>query len=493
MQRMKAPEKFGECLQRLLDQEGMSASEAARLVGFRSRNSIFRILNDETSFDVDSRFLTSLHKAVGESWPESHWEALEDAIYLKKVGLGQMLKDRAFLKSMHEVTAADDYTVESNWYGQFEEISMRALLADVSKGEEIVIVISGSCKRDLAALLIEELGRAGDEGRLKIRQYIDIGEDVMVYSILGALPLLSKVWYNARLVEPESCPPELEALYRLNTISIYQKDSQGQCCWHEMIQIDSKRFVHRFRAGDAYPFAAILERKRFELELLKPIARPDDGAEAFIEYTSQYAALEKDGMILSIKPDVHFNCIASEVLYPAIIDGFRQAGFADGEELTGLISALKQIHDARYHNMFHKRRPTHLVYSIQAMERFMQTGVLTDQFFIQRAYTVEERRTILREMHREAVENPYFNIYFLKEDVPELRSEMTLYEGKGVLLLDAYTGYDLHEDHSEALITLPPFMESFQRFFMEQLLHRYVLPKAESIAVLERLYTDMKV
>ncbi len=489
---MKAPEKFGECLQRLLEAEGMSASEAARLVGFRSRNSIFRILKDETSADVDSRFLTSLHKAVGELWPRSHWDALEDAVYLKKVGLKQLLNDRAFLKSMHEGTAVDDYTVESSWYGQFKEISMRALLADVSKGDEIEIVISGSCKRDLATLLIEVLGKAGDEGRLKIRQYIDIGDDVMVYNILGALPMLSKVWYNARLVEPESCPPELEALYRLNTISIYQKDSQGQRCWHEMIQIDAKRFVHRSRMGDASPFAAILERKRFELELLKPMVRPDDVAEAYVEYTSQYAGLEKDGMILSIKPDVHFNCIASEVLYPAIIDGFRQAGYAAGEELTGLIATLKQIHDGRYENMFRKHRPTHLVYSLPAMERFMKTGVLTDQFFIQRAYTVEERRSILRSLHQEAMENPFFNIHFLREDVPDVRCEMTFYEGKGVLLLDAYTGYDLHEDHSEALITLPVFMESFQKFFMEQLLNRYVMSQAESMAVLERLYTDMK-
>ena len=42
VQRMKHFESFGDCLKRCLKENHLSASEAAKLVGFRSRNSIFR-------------------------------------------------------------------------------------------------------------------------------------------------------------------------------------------------------------------------------------------------------------------------------------------------------------------------------------------------------------------------------------------------------------------------------------------------------------------
>ena len=83
--------------------------------------------------------------------------------------------------------------------------------------------------------------------------------------------------------------------------------------------------------------------------------------------------------------------------------------------------------------------------------------------------------------------HPNFDIRFQRCDLPEIRSEMTLYDGRGVLLLDGYTSYDLHDDHSEALITLPAFMQSFQRFYTEVLMKKLVMTREESLCELERL------
>ena len=62
---MHRHETFGECLKRCLQQENLSASEAARLVGFRSRNSIFRILAGDTGSDVNLRFMQRLNEVLG--------------------------------------------------------------------------------------------------------------------------------------------------------------------------------------------------------------------------------------------------------------------------------------------------------------------------------------------------------------------------------------------------------------------------------------------
>ena len=117
----------------------------------------------------------------------------------------------------------------------------------------------------------------------------------------------------------------------------------------------------------------------------------------------------------------------------------------------------------------------------------MHTGVLSDHFFVQRAYTVEERRRIIQVLLDAMRKQPYFHVHFLKEGGPPLRYELSFFDGKGVLLMDAYTGYELAADHSEALITLPAFMEGFRQFYVEELLTHHVMTRTETLRTLERL------
>lgn len=481
-------ESFGECLQRLLAAQGMSASEAARLVGFRSRNSIFRILNGDTSRDVDARFLTALRQAVGDDWPGGHWAALEEALSIKRLGLERFLSDQSFRRAMFESSEGRSFEAETaSEEGEMVRLPLKTLLEKLCQGKNVSVVICGCIDRSLATLLAACCSEAGESGRLTVRHYIDSEGSAAVHNIMAMLPLMSKVWYNARLVEEKHCPEEIAAMYRTNVINLRVVGEDDCVTCHQLVQYDRSLFIHVAVGGLENGLMRVLDRCRFQLEPLKPLVRPGDGVMDFVSYTAQYEQLERDGMILSVKPDIHFNLIPAELLYQAIVEGFEQTGMVSGEGLTELIGALQTIHEARVSNMREKRRPTHIVYSLPTMERFMQTGVQTDHFFIQRAYTVTERRGIIGHLLTLLREDPFFNVYFLREELPELRYEMTFYEGKGVLMLDAYTGYDLHDDHSEALITLPQFMHSFQQFFMEELLGSMTMSRAESVAVLERL------
>ncbi len=483
---MNGYESFGQCLQRILREESLSASEAARLVGFRSRNSIFRILGGETSVEVDQRFLAALRQAIGAVWPPRHWEALETALTIKRVGLQAYLCEKAFCEALHGRPASGHYVVEEAERNDADQ-PMEDLLKELCADGEISVVMCGCCESGLSTLLAAALNDAGSSGRLNVRHYIDVTEPALVSSILGVMPLLSKPWYNARLMDEAHCPPEMAAIYRLNIISIAGVDRGGRRFCHQLLQCDANRFVRVVTEGVGLQLMNVMDRYRFQLELLKPMKSPTDDISAFAEYTSQFAKLESEGMILSVKPDVHFNLVPSDILWQPIMDGFQESGLAVGEELTKLMEMLKTIQDTRVDNMYGKRRPTHLVYSLPAMEQFMRTGVQTDHFFLQRPYTLEERRRILRLMLQQMQENPFFNVHFLRPEIPELLSEVTFYEGKGVLLLDAFASYDLQTTHSEALITLPGFMQSFQKYFMGVLLNEKVLPRAESFAAMERL------
>lgn len=478
---------FAGCLQRVLDEQGMSASEAARLVGFRSRNSLFRILSGTTGVDVDARFLQALKQAVGPEWPEKHWRDLETALEIKRIGLEQYLSDQAFCQGIYGAAPDRQYTVETQHGDTVAEQPLDGLLRELCREGRITVVIGGCCERSLTSVLSDCFSAAGSEGRLTVRQYIDSSEHRLVPHIMGVFPLMSKVWYNARLVDDQHCPAEMAAIYRLNIICMMVQKPDGECEFHQLLQCDKDRFVQIWGNSGPNRLVNVLDRHRFQLDLLKPLSVAGDVPEAFVHYTEQYAQLEHDCMILSIKPDVHFNLIPTDLLYQAILEGFGQAGVASGDALVALLQRLQEIHDGRIANMYGKKRPTHLVYSLPAMEQFMRTGVQSDHFFLQRAYTPEERRQIVRYILRQAEEDPYFNVYFLREDLPEIRCEMTFYEGKGVLMMDADTSYDLMDDHSEALITLPGFLQDFQKFFLDVLLQRLVMGRQESMKHLERL------
>lgn len=475
---------FGKCLRRILKERDLAASEAARLVGFRSRNSLFRILSDETGWKVKASFLKKLRQVVGGQWPESCWRELEEALEIERVGPQQYSSNQAFMRVLNEQEPIRDYRVDHEGTSRSLASMLQDMLAESVRME---MIICGCCDDNLLRLLAQELGGAGDAGKVTIRHYIDVSESCAVDNILGVLPLLTQPWYNARLVAEGACSVQMLALYRVHMIHIFLTRPDGSAAWHQLLRYEPELFVCTSTRSEQYSIRDTLDRCRFDLELLKPKVQLSDGAAMYVDYIDNNRRLEENCVICSIKPDVSIACIPTDILRESIEAGFRDSGIADDAALAALMESLVQIHEQRVKNMFTKRRMTHLVFSVQAMELFMQRGVQTDHFFIQRAYTPAERRDIVRVLYEQMRDNPYFNIYFLRSDMPVPRNEITCYEGKGVLLLDAYTGYDLQMDHSEAVITQPLFMQRFKRFFMDDVLGRRVYSQKETMEILERL------
>ena len=125
-----------------------------------------------------------------------------------------------------------------------------------------------------------------------------------------------------------------------------------------------------------------------------------------------------------------------------------------------------------------------------AMRRFAQTGRTSDHFWMMDAYTPEERVEILQSLLKQQMENPYLHMFFLKQDDVLRDVEIACYEDFGMLLLEADTGYNLDNGHSEALITHQALLRLYRDFFMNVLLRDYVLPKSETIRFLRQLIAE---
>ena len=73
---MKKHERFAVTMRRVLEETGISATELARMVGFKSRNSLFRILNDETSSEAERNFFQTLREKQCLQLSEETWSEL---------------------------------------------------------------------------------------------------------------------------------------------------------------------------------------------------------------------------------------------------------------------------------------------------------------------------------------------------------------------------------------------------------------------------------
>ena len=145
------------------------------------------------------------------------------------------------------------------------------------------------------------------------------------------------------------------------------------------------------------------------------------------------------------------------------------------------------VHVQRFENIFTKRRPTHTILSRRHMECFARSGRQTDHFFALRPYTGKERAAILSHLREQTAKNPFFCIYFLKEDMELPFAEIGLYEGAGALMTKPFTDYNLSGDHAEAIIAQQTFCAQYKAFFVEDLLEGHVTSKDETLRILDDL------
>jgi len=152
-----------------------------------------------------------------------------------------------------------------------------------------------------------------------------------------------------------------------------------------------------------------------------------------------------------------------------------------------IIGELREVHEQRFENICQKSRPTSIIFSSEAMERFARTGMESDHFFALRPYTGEERAQILGHILKQMKENPAFHVYFFKKDFAPPLMEVTLFEGEGTLMTKPFTDYNLADDHAEVLITSDAFCAHYKAFFTGDLLARHVMGPEETETELERL------
>lgn len=469
---------FGTCLAQVLRENGISASEAARRLGYKSRNSMFRLLGGQGSHTIMRACVQKLRDCPEMNVSGEQLERLGVAMEISRLGLEGYLSNQA-MQSM--LQPGSDARKESWQDG--------GLFAALREGRDVRLTMTGCCDRELITALGRALPLRKPGARVCVEHYLFMGGDEVIESVAAIQPLLYASCYMAWCVAPGVFSRELERLYRSNRILARWRDASG--AWHvcDATLVGSRELAVMPLTCGEEPCALeeVLARGRSRMTPLRSEFTLTHTPQDYLTYTRECAELEHGRAIYTIKLDVPISFIHPAILLRSVRDGFPKQNLGQGAELEALIAQLWAIHAQRWENYFTKRRPTHTIFSLPEMERFARTGRQSDHFFAMTPYTPQERAAILRHLREQEANNPGFHVYFFEKGYRPPRSEIGLYEGVGTLMAKPDTHYDLHCDHAEVIVTQTEFCRRYKEYFVHDLLEHHVLPPEQTLTELDRL------
>ena len=487
-ERMVEPvQAFGPCLKGILENRKISASELARMMAYKSRNSIFRILDEAGGHSARQAFCERL---IGEDvlkLSDAERAALEQALEVSRVGRQAFLSNHAMREMLTNTqTHQTEIAVRIDAFAAPEDPTFMRALDEMARCKTAYITITGCCDRAILDALRWWIYQTDVTCEMRVAHIIYTGEEEIVRNISAIQPLLYCDCYRAYCLEPGMFSLEREAMYRQNTIYALMLDANGHWYRQTLMLVDKAVFIPlpRVKSKKNDPMSRYFAQDIRRMALLKAEMPGSGSVESYLEYIQNCRKMEQGRATYTIKLDLSLNCIHPDILLPCVKEEFWAMG---GERAERIKEEFWQTHLARWENVFSKKKESHIIFSGEAMERFAKTGVQSDHFFAIRPYTPQERAKILRNLREQMEENPVFHVYFFKESFEPPRTEICLYEGVGTLMTKPYTNYDLAGDHTETIVTKKEFCERYKEFYTKDLLERHVISREESLALMDRL------
>lgn len=487
---------FGQCLKQLLTKRKLSASALSRMMEQKSRNSIFRVLDDTSGPAAQTAFYESLIASDCLSLTQEEKDALSRSLEVSRVGAAGYRSNQAMHRLLGDVDIRPQtdvpFRVDRSSDGSrttFEE----ALQRMARENRSVRFVMTGCCYRSIFKTIAEAF-TPEQSCKISILHYMYTGGDDIIRFVSAIQPVFYSPDYEGYCIRENEFNNEREQIYRANTLIIHCVRKNGEKASYQVSLIDPRRMLLIDPCNENY--VALLEKMMHEdqprMHRMKAAIALDYIHGDYLAYTEAFRKLERGRAIYDIKLDVPISYIHPDLLLSSVRKGFSEQKFGEEAEREELIGKFYDIHLRRYENFMTKRRATHTIFSSEAMMEFAKTGVQSDHFFAMAPYEKQERIQILAHLRDQHCQNPYFNLYFFKPEYHPPRTEICLYEGKGTMLTKADTDFNLNGSHTETLVSQSEFCQKFKEFFVKDLLASKVLSAEETTAVFDELIEAAK-
>ncbi len=199
--------------------------------------------------------------------------------------------------------------------------------------------------------------------------------------------------------------------------------------------------------------------------------------EGYLSYLADFAALEHNRAIWSIRSNIGASLIPGELMIRASEDRLPPE----------LLARAKPIAVQRTQNTYARRQPVCVVFKHSAVERFLDTGCCFGHFSFMRPFTQEERAEIIDLMLQNMRANPYFHVYFLRDDNAVRDIGITAYADRGLILVPAEGESQPMERYYDGRLPSPAISRQFSEFFTRELLPTACCTEHESCVMMENL------
>ena len=428
-------ERFSQCLHAWMEAEDISTAAVTRLLNYKSKTSILRALRGESNYAAYQRMYDLLSGDLSPAWQERFRAALT----VERIGASR---------------AAVFEALDHQLFNGSEMSSSVAPLPIPPGANSGHLMIFGFSNPGLYGMLDQFLSSGKD---VSVNHYMTADELQNNPDLLtGLIGHISSVRYHALLMPLDSS--EIKSLTW--NVMLYLPVS-GNDVWCLLSGIQKPVWLRMESAIDNMRTLAdrINDLKLTQLYRFDELKNGTD----YIRFTEDAFRIERGRAAVIMKPTPGMQMLPAQ----AVESTFKDYLAENTEPVAAMREKLISIFEKRVNNFYHRNKPTLLYFSMRAMTEFARTGILSDQFFAFRPYTVQERIMCLEALQAFTKrEDVHLNL----RNGPVWPVSFESYTGSGVLLYPSKTSYNsLYSAYRELFLPGEALSELFRQYAEEYL------------------------
>ena len=482
------PLTYGQRLRRIMQDNGLTVSDLCRKLGYRSPTQLTRILNDEVSPALITKFHSQFMLIFDWLISPAEIRALSTSLQYSCMGQDAFFTRRAMFRMLFEPGSikAENILLRFPEENGGSVHTLSDMISKAAQAQRVDLLILSSVF-DVILPLFSSLADSGyPTDNLHIRHYFVMEEEAekLVSQISALVPFLNTGAYTGAYCTQTA--PEAARFLRQNPVALartVRNDGRVRTTIFLSPQADGIP-VCSVDGDELYTFFnRLVSGYQDQMRPVKSIYPHPRTVESLLTLCQRDLFLEQNHACCFVKLDLCFHVLPAEVALKAVDNGDKIGLSMDNPLLQELI----RVHTARHQTLFTKREPTIFILTRQALTDFAQTGHMSDHLYAMRDFTKEERKTVLLTLLDALHQNDALCLHFIKDDALMPVGCFCAYEDLGMQVAASHTAYNMEDCHSEVFVGLPALAQSFIDYCISTLIPESCMTREESIAWLTQL------
>ena len=379
-------ELLSQCLTAWMGQEGVSVAGLTEMAGYKSKTSVFRLLKDQCNEQTRETFVDQMAPYLDGEW------------------------DARFRRALR----VERYGVQR--YRLFDAVldCLDCMQPDSLPCEETLLPNGGQT--------VYILGLPWQGTFRIVDGLIQKGFRVIHYMLR-----------NQILEKPELLRALIMHMMSLPYQAVMLEEEPGGA-WNLMATDDGQLFVNGkwLTAGGADTLLqALLPEGGIPLYRNEDLYKGSD----YISIMEQAYQMESGGAAFIAKQTPGIQMIPENIVLSAVQDGLA----GKNDPIAAALGSLRIIMRKRIDLFYAREKPVHIIFTREDMERFVRTGLMSDQFYAMRPYTPAERIQILQALDKFSRRD---NVHLFVADRKVRNFSLEAYENRGLLVYPSQTSYN---------------------------------------------------